>query len=152
MPSPKDLTFGGEERFDVPAEKVFALLTDLDQLAKNIPDLTSAERSGERTLNCVVRPGFSFLRGTLKLAIELDELEPPNHARMLIRAAGIGVQMLVESSLKIADEGTGARLNWEARVSELKGLVASVSPALIRGAADQVIRNSWSKIREQLSA
>ena len=152
MPSEKDLTFGGEEHFDVPAAKVFALLTDLDQFAKNIPDLVNADRAGERTLNCVVKPGFSFLRGTMKLAIEMAELEAPRHAKMLIRSSGIGVQMLVESTLNIADTGAGSRLNWEARVTEMKGLVATVSPSLVRGAAEQIIRTSWSKIHEQLAS
>lgn len=151
MPSPKDLTFGGEEHFDAPATKVFALLTDLDQFAQNIPDLVSAERASDRLLHCVVKPGFSFLRGTMKLAIEMDELDEPSHAKMRIRASGIGVQMLVESSLQIAEEAAGSRLNWEARVAELKGLVATVSPSLVRGAAEQIIRNSWSQIRAQLA-
>jgi len=150
MAAEKDLTFGGQERFDAPPERVYAVLTDLDLLAQSIPNLTSAERTGERTMNCVVRPGFSFLRGTLKLAIELVELEPPQAAKMRIAAAGIGVNMTVESSLAIAEEAGASRLDWEAKVTQLKGLVATVSPALVRGAADQIIRHAWSKVGEQL--
>src|SRR4051812_43830427 len=75
MASP--LTFGGEETFSVPPERLFAALTDLDQLTKIIPDLVSSERIDERTLKCVVRPGFSFLRGTLKLQISIIDRQPP---------------------------------------------------------------------------
>jgi hypothetical protein len=41
-------------------------------------------------------------------------------------------------------------LIWSAQVDKLSGLVTSVSPALIRGAADQVIRHAWSQVRREL--
>src|SRR6185437_14433388 len=76
--------FGGEERFAAAPERLFAVVTDLETLSENIPNLVSAERTDERTLKCVVRPGFSFLRGTLKLTISLADLEPPTAAAMTI--------------------------------------------------------------------
>ena len=44
------LTFGGEETFSVPPERLFSALTDLDQLTKIVPDLVSSERIDERML------------------------------------------------------------------------------------------------------
>jgi carbon monoxide dehydrogenase subunit G len=144
------LTFGGEEAFSATPERLFASLTDLDWLAKTIPDLVSAERVDERTLNCIVRPGFSFLRGTLRLTIGLADLHPPSEASMRLLATGIGIQIVVESKLQITPEGTGARLVWSATVAELKGLVATVSRSLISAAAEQVIRNAWRRVHETL--
>jgi len=144
------LEFGGEEDFAVPAARVFEVVTDLDQLPGTIPDLASSERVDEKTLRCVVRPGFSFLRGKLKMTITIDEAIAPSQATMSVLAKGIGVGIRILSRLDIADTETGSRLNWKAEVLELKGLVASVSPGLIRAAADQVIRHSWGKLRSQL--
>ena len=87
----KQIEFGGEERFEAPPEKVYGLLTDLDAMAATIPDLVSCEKVDERTLKCVVRPGFSFLRGTMRLTIALGETVPPNSATMTVAAQGIGV-------------------------------------------------------------
>ncbi|MEX0978950.1 MAG: SRPBCC domain-containing protein [Pirellulales bacterium] len=143
--------FGGEEHFAASPEKVYGLLTDLDAMAGTIPDLVSAEKSDDgRTLKCVVRPGFSFLRGTMRLAISLGDCQQPKHATMKVDAQGIGLAMGVVSELHIQGEGDGSRLEWTARIEALKGLISAVSPGLIRAAADQVIRHAWSQLRKQL--
>ncbi len=142
--------FGGSETFSASPERLFALLTDLDALAATIPDLVSAERVDERTLKCVVRPGFSFLRGTMKLAISLVDSVPPERAAMNVVAQGIGVGMKIDSGLTISPEGDGSRLDWTAAIVERKGLISAVSPGLIKAAADQVIRHAWAAVRKQL--
>ncbi len=126
-------------------------MTDLDFFARIIPDLQSAERVDERTLKCVVKPGFSFLRGTLHLTIALGQLTPPGAAAMQVTADGIGAHLLIDSQLQITAEGTGSRLNWSATVAELKGLVATISRPLILAAAEQVIRQAWQRVRQEIS-
>lgn len=142
--------FGGQERFAASPERVYALLTDLQALAAVIPDLVSSEKVDERSLKCVVRPGFSFLRGTLRLVIALGECQPPRRATMRVDAQGIGMSMGVASELLVCGEPDGSRLEWTARIESRKGLISAVSPALIRAAADQVIRHAWSQVRKQL--
>lgn len=142
--------FGGEERFAATPEKLYGLLTNLDAMSATIPDLVSAERVDARTLKCVVRPGFSFLRGTMKLTLTLGETSPPSSAAMTVSAQSIGVAMDVASQLSISPDGSGSRLLWTARIEKLKGLISAVSPGLIKAAADQVIRHAWSQVRKQL--
>jgi 2-furoyl-CoA dehydrogenase large subunit len=144
--------FGGEERFDVSPERLFAALTDLDVLAKSIPDVVSTQPEGIDRLRAVVRPGFSFLRGKLDLDIELRERDPPHRATLAIASRGIGVKMAVESHLEIAPADGGSRLAWRARLTELSGLVAALSPGLIQSAAEAVIRRGWEQVRAQLAA
>jgi carbon monoxide dehydrogenase subunit G len=150
MPAP--LTFGGNETFSAPPEQVFAALTDLDRLPRLIPELVSAEKVDDRTLNCVVRPGFSFLRGTLRMMISIIDMNAPKTASMKVSATGIGAQIEVASALEITPTDSGSALNWSASVTELKGLVATISRPLIAAAADQVIRNSWQRLRAELTA
>lgn len=149
MPNPP-LEFGGEEHFASPPERLFAAVAELDQLAGIIPDLASFRRLSEHEAEAVVRPGFSFLRGTLRLALSVAEFDPPKQARMRVTAKGIGATIGLVSDLAVEPAPTGSTLRWSARVETLQGLVASVSPALIRGAADQVIRQAWAKVRTQL--
>ena len=104
----------------------------------------------DHTLKCVIKPGFSFLRGTMRTTIQLGECKPDRQATMNVEAAGIGVGMVIASQLNIEPEGTGSRLIWQARIEQRKGLLAAVSPSLIRGAADQVIRHTWSAVRRKL--
>lgn len=142
--------FGGQEHFRASPEKLFSLLTDLDALSATIPDLVSAERVDERTLKCVVRPGFSFLRGTMRLAIGLTESTPSSSAAMSVDAQGIGLSMTILSQLRISPDATGSQLDWTAKIEQLKGLISAVPAGLIKGAADQVIRHAWNQVRKQL--
>jgi hypothetical protein len=34
----------------------------------------------------------------------------------------------------------------------MKGLVATISPGLVRAAADQTVRNGWKKLHERLDS
>lgn len=149
MPQPVT-EFGGQEQFAATPERLFALLTDLDAMVATIPDLVSAEKVDQRTMKCVVRPGFSFLRGTMKLTITLGETRAPERATMSVAAQGIGVAMTVHSTLDVAADGPGSRLDWSAKIDQLKGLISAVSPGLIKAAADQVIRHAWGQVRKQL--
>lgn len=142
--------FGGTEHFKSPPARVYAVLTDLGSLRDSIPDLVSAQLVDDTTLQCVVRPGFSFLRGTLKLEIKVQRTTPDRAADMSIQAQGIGVQLRVESRLALESEGEGTQLDWTAKIVEMKGLVATVSPGLVSAAADQVIRHAWQQVRTRL--
>ncbi|HEV3343966.1 MAG TPA: SRPBCC domain-containing protein [Pirellulales bacterium] len=144
------LEFGGEEEFSAPPERLFSVVTDLDTLAATIPDLVSSERPDPQTLKCVVKPKFSFLRATMRLTITLSDVVPPRSATMHVAAEGIGASMQVASSLTIEPEGTGSRMVWRARIERTGGLMASVPGGLVKGAADQVIRQGWQQVREKL--
>jgi carbon monoxide dehydrogenase subunit G len=145
------MIFGDGETFSAPPEQVFAALTNLDRLPRIIPELESVEKIDDRTLKCVVRPGFSFLRGTLRMTITIVDIDPPHRAAMQVSAAGIGAQIEVASSLEISPANSGSVLTWSASVTELKGLVATISRPLIAAAADQVIRKSWQRLRAELA-
>ncbi len=62
MAGPKAV-FGGEETFRATPERLYAQLTDLDGMAKMLPDVVSSERLDDHSLRAVVRPGFSFCAG-----------------------------------------------------------------------------------------
>lgn len=142
--------FGGEEQFAAAPARLFDALTNLDSFAAGVPNLVSSEKSDERTLKCVVKPGFSFLRGTLKLTISQTELKPPTSAAMSIVAQGIGATMEVVSRLEISPEGSGSRLKWRAQIERAGGLLATVPGGLVKAAAEETIRRSWQQIRQQL--
>jgi carbon monoxide dehydrogenase subunit G len=150
--SPQTMQFGGEERFDVPPQRLFDELTNLDTMAATIPDLVSAERTDANTLKCVVRPGFSFLRGTMKLQISIVDLVPPEQATTRVDAQGIGVSMRMESHLHIIPDGAGSLVKWEAQVLEMKGLISTVSRSLVNAAADKIVRSSWEGVRRRLGS
>ncbi len=71
---------------------------------------------------------------------------------MHVAAAGIGIGMKVDSRLDISPTPAGSQLKWQAEIRELKGLIATVSPALVRAAADQVVRHAWQLVHQRVGA
>src|SRR5687768_9552171 len=141
--------FFGEETFAAPPQRVFAVLTDLDALPAAMPGLVSSQRVDDRTLKAVVRPGFSFMAGQIRLILTIPESRPAKFALMRVAATSIGVAMSIESKLNLSPVGDGqhTRLAWEARVHDMKGLITAVPAGLIRAAADKVITDGWKSLR-----
>lgn len=145
--------FTGTELMHADVERVFATLTDLGGIAPLLPGLVSHEVIDARTMKAVVRPGFSFVRTTMKLTFALGETQPPAHAAMNIMAAGIGAGMEIEANVQLAPAEAGAtRVDWQARVKRLSGLLTHVGPSLIQGAANQVIADGWTAVRRKIEA
>jgi carbon monoxide dehydrogenase subunit G len=147
-----DLTFGGEESFSVPVQRLFAFVSDLESLARVLPNVESTERVDDRTLRCVVRPGVSFLRGKLTTLITLADLQPTELATLTLDSKTIGAQLAVEAALHFAPRDTGSKLTWHAKITRRTGLVAAVSSTLIRAAAEQSIRQGWQNLRVAVEA
>lgn len=146
--------FSGLETLEAGAARVFAFLTDPDQMKECIPDLVSAERVGASGLKGVVKPGFSFLRGTLKFTLDVKAVEAGKKALMTVMSEGIGTKLGVESTMAVAsvEGGGGSTVQWEARVTHMGGLISAAPGGLIKAAADKTIRDGWTRIRERLSA
>ncbi|MBM4107317.1 MAG: hypothetical protein FJ255_00625 [Phycisphaerae bacterium] len=145
------IELSGSEVFDAPPETVFDTVTDLDKVKSLIPDLVSAEKDADGSLRCVVKPGFSFVRGTLKTTLRVAESNRPSLAVIRVTSAGIGMGMELESRLSISPEPGGkTRMDWKGSVLERKGLIAAVSPGLIRGAAEKTVKDGWDKLRALL--
>lgn len=145
------MRLGGEEHFQAPPERVYTWLTDLQRVAAMIPGIESYEIDEQGILRCVVRPGFSFLRGTLRLAIRIERAVDGQRATMLVSAEGIGTGMEVRSTMTIEDANGCTRLVWSAEVDQVRGLLAAVSPGLIQAAAGRVMAAGWDQLRRHLS-
>ena len=145
-----NLDLSGVEQFTSTPEEVFGVVTDIDRMPALIPDLQSHQKIDDDRLKCIVRPGFSFIRGKLNLEIQMTEIKPPESALMRVTAKGIGMEIDIESRFKVSPAEGGTQMAWSARVTRLKGLVAAVSPALTTAAAEVVLRASWGQLREQL--
>jgi carbon monoxide dehydrogenase subunit G len=146
------LEFSGFEIVKAGPAQAYAFLINPDALKGCIPDLVSAEKASETTLKGVVKPGFSFIRSTLKFTMEITQTVPGKEALMKTVSTGIGMSMTVASTMKVTPEGSGSRIDWSAAVTERKGLVAAAPVGLLKGAADTTVRDSWNRIKAALDA
>ena len=88
------LQFRGEEIFTSAPEAVFTLLTDFQRLGPLLPDIDTFECEEPTRLKGVVRPGFSFLKGKLKLELSQRESNSPNFVVIEAKTKGLGCKLI----------------------------------------------------------
>jgi carbon monoxide dehydrogenase subunit G len=146
------LRFEGDRDFRQGPAEVWAKLTDARFLAQCVPDVETIRQAQPDRAELVLRPGFSFVRGTLDLTLQVADAVAPSSARLLLRAKGMGSSSDVEATLALAPQGEGTRVHWAVEVKALGGLLKPVPPGLIRGAAQKVVEDAWATVEARLAA
>ena len=141
----------GEEHFAQERTEIWSRLTDADFLAKCLPGMERVESDDSAFLVCRIRPGFSFLKGTIKVTLDPYDRQPPDLLRIRVLSKGIGSFAIVEPAVELTADGAATRVSWNAESGELGGLLKPVSRSLIQAAARMVITDGWSGFKEALS-
>jgi carbon monoxide dehydrogenase subunit G len=148
---PAMIQFEGDRDFALASAALWAKLSDARFLVKCIPDVQAVAKSEPSEAVCTIRPGFSFVRGTLELTIRVTEAVPGQSVKLLLRSKGIGNTSAVEALLALAPREAGTRVHWQAQVTEMGGLLKMVPQGLIRGAAQKVVADAWAAVEARLA-
>jgi carbon monoxide dehydrogenase subunit G len=144
------LHFEGDKDFPQAPAVLWPKLSDIRFLATCVPDAESVTHPDADTAQCVLRPGFSFARGTLDLTMRVVDRVDGTSARLLLDTKGIGTTSKVEAAFSLAAESGGTKLRWTTDVKELGGLLKAVPQGLLRAAAQKVIADAWAALDEKL--
>jgi carbon monoxide dehydrogenase subunit G len=145
------LRFEGDRDFTRPPAEVWAKLTDPKFIVECIPDVQTVKAVGSDHTELVLRPGFSFVRGTLDVSLKIVDAVAPSSAKIRILGKGIGSSSDVESVLTLTPQGESTRVHWTVEIKELGGLLKMVPAGLIRGAAEKVVNDAWAGVSARLS-
>lgn len=140
------LTFDGQRDFPVPPATLWAKLRDAAFLVACVPDGTVKGTPQRERAECTVRPGVSFIRGSLDVVLEILEAVEPTSVRLQLASKGIGTSSDVVVNLTIAPQGEGARIEYHAELTRLGGLLRALPSGLIRGAAQKIIEDVWANV------
>jgi carbon monoxide dehydrogenase subunit G len=146
------LHFEGTKDLALSPETLCQKLRDAAFLVECIPGVESIKQAGPDDVCCVIRPGFSFVRGTLEVNIHVAEATEPAIVRLAIASKGIGSSSQVDARMNIAAHGSGCRVNWAADVTELGGLLKAVPQGLLKASAQRVIGDVWNGIEAKLGS
>jgi carbon monoxide dehydrogenase subunit G len=144
--------FEGEKDFAQGPDELWDRLSDARFLVQCIPDVESVSEAQADRAVLVLRPGFSFVRGTLEVTLRVAEAVRPSAVRLDLASRGIGTSADVEAALALAPrpEG-GTRVHWTAEIKTLGGLLKMVPSGLVRGAAQKVLDDAWSAVEARLA-
>jgi carbon monoxide dehydrogenase subunit G len=143
--------FEGDRDFSYSAADLFARLSDARFLVGCIPDVESVSSQERDRATLVLRPGFSFVRGTLEVTLGIVDAVAPITERVLLHSKGIGSSSDVEATLTLSPQDGGTRVHWTAEVKSLGGLLRMIPSGLVRGAAEKVINDSWERVTAKLA-
>jgi carbon monoxide dehydrogenase subunit G len=144
------LHFEGDEDFPQSPAELWAKLSDPRFLVQCIPDAEVVAKAEADTAVIKLRPGFSFVRGTLEITLKVVEAVPARSVRIAARSKGIGSTSDVETNLTFAAQGSGTRVHWAADINELGGLLKAVPRGLIKASAQKVINDLWAALAAKL--
>jgi carbon monoxide dehydrogenase subunit G len=144
------MQLSGQESFHLPPRQVWPHLTDMQFMARVIPDLVGIESVDTTSLVCHVRPRFSFFSGKVKLTFEISEQQEPENLKIKVHGKGIGGAVVVEITIELAPAGEGSLVNWKGEVMQKEGLFRPISDTLISGAAGRVIDTLWEDFRSAI--
>jgi carbon monoxide dehydrogenase subunit G len=142
--------FEGDRDFALPPQALWEKLSDARFLVTCIPDIQSVARSEPSEAVCTIRPGFSFVRGTLELTLRVAEAAPAQSVKMLLLSKGMGNSSTVEATMALAPHEGGTRVHWIAQIKEMGGLLKMVPQGLVRGAAQKVVADAWNAVEARL--
>jgi carbon monoxide dehydrogenase subunit G len=144
--------FEGERTFALPPDQLWPKLRDAAFLVQCLPDGTAHAGATRDHAAATVRPGFSFMRGSLDVSIDVLGGEEGKTIKYTQRSKGIGTTSEVETSLTLEPAESGTKVKWRSEVKSLGGLLKMVPAGLIRGAANRVIEDGWNGVAEKLAS
>jgi carbon monoxide dehydrogenase subunit G len=145
------LHFEGNKEFPNPPAEVWDKLRDARFLVSCIPDVESVSHSERESAIFVIRPGFSFVRGTLEVNLQVVPKVEGKELTFLVSSKGIGSTNRLEAVLTIAPGNGGTIVHWSVDVKELGGLLKAVPQGLIKASAQKVIGDVWTSLERNLA-
>ena len=133
----------------VPESRVYALVTDPEEVAGCMPGLQRVDIKSSDEFEAVVRVGVSFIRGDFALRFRMIE-KGPSGTKLAIHGAGLGSAVDMEIVLVIsAGKSGGSSMRWQADAS-VSGKIASLGQRLIESQAEKIIREFFGCFRKKL--
>lgn len=144
------MRLSGEEIFTQDPQTIYNRLNDMQFMSQTIPGMQKVEETQPGRMVVKVKPGFSFIAGTLTLTMETSNQRPNEALTVQVKGKGIGASVVVKTDILLAPEGNGTKLSWTAEVLERTGLLKPVPQGLIEGAASKIVNDLWESFRQKL--
>jgi carbon monoxide dehydrogenase subunit G len=143
--------FEGEQEFGQPPGDLWPQLSDPRFLVGCLPDVESISRAEVDMAEFKLRPGLSFVRGTLDVTMRRGECVAEKSVRFTVEGKGIGSTSEVEAVLSLEPKEKGTRIHWTVDITELGGLLKAVPQGLIKASAQKVISDVWAAVEKKLA-
>jgi carbon monoxide dehydrogenase subunit G len=144
------LRFAGVRDFKLTPEATWPKLRDAGFLAQCIPGVAAITTQDQDRAVCTVRPGLSFVQGSLEVTLQVKEISPGKAAVVNLVSKGIGAMSEIEARFDLGAIESGGRLEWSAEIVKLGGLLKALPQGLIKASAQKIIEDLLSCVESKL--
>jgi carbon monoxide dehydrogenase subunit G len=143
----------GSVIIQAPREKVFAFLTDPQQVSQCAPGVESIDivEPGKK-FSAKAGIGFGSVKASFTGDAEWVELDPPNRAKVKAHGRAPGSAADVTSEMKLSDNaGGGTLMEWTADVAIL-GQLASLAARMMVPVSQKLTAQFFDCVRQKIEA
>jgi carbon monoxide dehydrogenase subunit G len=144
------MKFSGSVDINAPRDRVWAFVTDPNQVGQCGPGVESIEVIDDTHYKATAKVGIGFISARFVVNMEMAEQQPPDRAVLKAhgQAPGSAVDATAEMQLSGPPEGP-TRMDWNADVA-LAGTLASLGARMIEGTANKMIGQTFDCMRTKL--
>ena len=144
--------FEGSVPIKAPRDKVWAFVTDPEQVGQCGPGVETIEVVDATHFKAAAKVGIGFISARFNVNMEFAELDPPDRAVIKAHGQAPGSAVDATAEMRLSDGPDGATvMDWNADVN-LSGTLASVGARLIEGTATKMIGQTFDCMRAKLEA
>ena len=146
------MEFSGTQTIDVPIQKVWTYLLDVNKVAECAPGFQSLEEIGTEHWKAVISIGIGPVKAKFNLDVTRPEMHEPD--KMVVKgrgkAPGSAVELAGTMNLSSIDEAQ-TRMDWSANVV-VSGTIASVGARLMNSTSEKLTGQFFNCLRTKLQA
>jgi carbon monoxide dehydrogenase subunit G len=146
------MKFEGHVEIHAPRAKVWAFLTDPDQIASCGPGVESIEKLDDGRFQAHGRVGVGFITTKFVVNAEFSEVHEPDDATVVVHGQASGTTVDATARMVLTDGPDGATvIDWFADVA-IAGTLAGVAARMIDGSANKMVGQTFDCVKAKLEA
>jgi carbon monoxide dehydrogenase subunit G len=144
--------FEGSVPIKASREKVWAFVTDPDQVGQCGPGVEKIEVVDATHFKATAKVGIGFISARFNVEMTFAELVPPDKAVIKAHGQAPGSAVDADAQMTLSDGPDGTTvMDWRADVN-ISGTLASMGARLIEGTADKMIGQTFDCMKTKLEA
>jgi carbon monoxide dehydrogenase subunit G len=146
------MKFESRVEIHAPRAKVWAFLTDPDQIASCGPGVQSIEKLDDRHFKAHAKVGVGFISAKFVVNAEFSEIHEPDDATVVVHGQAPGTAVDATARMVLSDGADGVTvMDWSSDVA-IAGTLAGVGARMIDGTANKMIGQTFDCIKAKLEA
>jgi carbon monoxide dehydrogenase subunit G len=146
------MKFAGTVAIAAPRDKVWAFVTDPNQVGQCGPGVETIEVIDETHFKATAKVGIGFISARFVVNMEMAEQEPPDRAVIKAHGQAPGSAVDATAAMTLSDGADGGTtMDWSADVT-ISGSLASLGARLIEGTANKMIGQTFDCMKSKLEA